>query len=127
VPNQCRIAALVAAALLPLQASQAQLIVDPAKYFAYTAIPRPSRMHAQEYVLLTRMPCKATGVSKDAKVAIYFALYESPGCWMKTDGGRLISICRTDNDGKGPIGNDCYDVPKDRFVDTSTLPRVPRF
>jgi hypothetical protein len=125
VPSQRRLIAAVAAALLPFQASHAQLTINPARYFAYAAMPH-QRMHAQEYILLTREPCKATGVPKDAKVAVYLALGTSPGCWMKFD-GPLIAVCRTAADGRGPIGNDCYDIPKDRFIDTATLPKAARF
>lgn len=117
----------IAAALALVAIEAGAFTIDAQTYFAYVEIPRPSRRHLQEYVLLSHKKCTAKGAPAGAKQATYLvAGRESPGCWMKFD-KPLIAICRVSAGEKPAVGNDCYDIPQNRFIDTSTLPRQADF
>jgi hypothetical protein len=74
----------IAAALALVAIEAGAFTIDAQTYFAYVEIPRPSRRHLQEYVLLSHKKCTAKGAPAGAKQATYLvAGRESPGCWMK--------------------------------------------
>ena len=99
------------------------LTLDPNKYFAYLIVPRPSHMHAQEYVFLSRERCPSkSGAPSDAKLAMYYALQESGGCWVERN--QTITVCRANAES---VGNDCYTNPKNHFLSVDNLPKSANF
>lgn len=109
------------------------ITIDATVYFAYTEIPKNNRIQMQEFVMLSKKKCNAINAPQGAKQATYLVVgntggykRERPGCWIKFE-KPLIAVCRV-GEGESPkVGNDCHDIPQEEFIDTSSLPKTPKF